>query len=209
MIIQRLAVGMLQTNCYLIGCEETRQGAVIDPGGDADRILQVIDRQELTVRYVLNTHGHFDHVAANADLIAATGATLAIHPADAPLLQENGGATWFGIEVPKSPPPGLELEPGTTLRLGELQIQVLATPGHTPGSVTFYEPDAGVAFDGDAIFSGGIGRTDLPGGDRETLMRSIRETLLALPDETVLYPGHGPRTTVAEEKGALQDTASS
>ena len=200
MLIYTVPVGITQTNCYIVGCEETREGVVIDPGANPERILAAIEESGLTIRYVLNTHCHFDHMGANAEIVAATGAPLALHPAELPILQAKGGASWFGVSVKESPLPDVELEPGQVIEVGRLRFQVLFTPGHSPGSVTFYEADEGVAFDGDVLFAGGIGRTDLPGGDWDTLMRSIREVLFALPDETKLYSGHGPATTVGHEK---------
>lgn len=200
MLLRSITVGITQTNCYLVGCEETREGVVIDPGGDAGRILKGIEAMGLTVRYVLNTHCHFDHMAANAEVVAVTGASLALHPAELPILQARGGASWFGVPVRESPLPEVYLEDGQILEVGTLQFRVLSTPGHSPGGVTFYLEEEGVAFDGDVLFAMGVGRTDLPGGDWDTLMRSIHEVLFALPDETVLYPGHGPQTTVGRER---------
>lgn len=200
MLLRTLTVGVVQTNCYLVGCEQTGEGVVIDPGGNPERILRAIHEIGLTVRYVLNTHCHFDHMAANADVLALTGALLGLHPAERPLLESRGGASWFGVPVRPSPPPDLELEPGQVLEVGALRFEVLYTPGHSPGGLTFYLESEGVAFDGDLLFAMGVGRTDLPGGDWETLLRSIREVLFALPDDTVLYPGHGPQTTVGHER---------
>ena len=200
MILRTIHVGITQTNCYIVGCEETHEGVVIDPGGNPKRILKAIEESGLTIRYVLNTHCHFDHMGANADVVAATGAPLALHPAELPILQSRGGATWFGVQVKESPMPDVELEDGQVLEVGTLRFQVLHTPGHSPGGVTFYLKEQGVAFDGDALFQMGIGRTDLPGGDWDTLARSIREVLFALPDETIIYSGHGPETTVGREK---------
>ena len=200
MLVHTVPVGITQTNCYIVGCEETQEGVVIDPGANPGRILKGIEESGLAIRYVLNTHCHFDHMGANADVVAATGAPLALHPAELPTLQAKGGAAWFGVLVKGSPLPDVELEDGQVLEVGTLRFQVLFTPGHSPGSVTFYEADAGMAFDGDVLFASGVGRTDLHGGDWDTLMRSIREVLFALLDETVLYPGHGPKTTVGQEK---------
>ena len=200
MILRTIHVGITQTNCYIVGCEETHEGVVIDPGGNPKRILKAIEESGLTIRYVLNTHCHFDHMGANADVVTATGAPLALHPAELPILQSRGGATWFGVQVKESPMPDVELEDGQVLEVGTLRFQVLHTPGHSPGGVTFYLKDQGVAFDGDALFQMGVGRTDLPGGDWDTLARSIREVLFALPDETIIYSGHGPETTVGREK---------
>ena len=200
MIIHTIPVGITQTNCYVVGCEETQEGVVIDPGGNPERILRTVEESGLTIRYVFNTHCHFDHMAANADVVAALGAPLALHPAELPLLQARGGASFFGVLVKESPLPDVELEEGQVLEVGTLRFQVLFTPGHSPGGVTFYLEEEGVAFDGDVLFAMGVGRTDLHGGDWDTLMRSIREVLFALPDETALYPGHGPKTTVGHEK---------
>jgi glyoxylase-like metal-dependent hydrolase (beta-lactamase superfamily II) len=193
-------VGITQTNCYIVGCPETREGVVIDPGGHPQRIAQALEQSGLTIRYVLNTHCHFDHIGANAETVAATGAPLALHPAEIPLLEAKGGAALFGVFVRESPPPDIELEPGRTLEIGALRFQVLYTPGHSPGGVTFYLAEQGAALVGDVLFAMGVGRTDLPGGDWNTLVRSIRDVLFALPDETVVYPGHGPETTVGREK---------
>lgn len=199
-ILNTIPVGMNRTNCYVVGCEETRQGAVIDPGGEGARIVREIERDELDIRYVLITHAHFDHIGAIGQVIEATGARLAIHPNERPLLEAGGGASMWGFKVDPSPAPDVELSDGQTIEVGELRFQVLFTPGHSPGGVTFYEADERVAFDGDVLFSNGIGRTDLPGGDRGTLMRSIKDVLFALPDETVIHSGHGPKTTVGREK---------
>jgi hydroxyacylglutathione hydrolase len=200
MLISTVHVGITQTNCYIVGCEETREGAVIDPGGHPERILKAIEESGLTIRYVLNTHCHFDHMGANAEIVAATGAPLALHPAELPILRAHGGASWFGVLVKESPLPDVELADRQVLEVGRLCFRVLYTPGHSPGGVTFYLKEEGVAFDGDVLFASGVGRTDLHGGDWDTMLRSIREVLFALPDETVLYPGHGPKTTVGQEK---------
>jgi hydroxyacylglutathione hydrolase len=199
-ILHTIPVGITQTNCYVVGCEETHEGAVIDPGGHPNRILKTIEESGLAIRYVLNTHCHFDHMGANAAVVTATGAPLALHPAELPILQARGGAAWFGVPVKASPMPDVELEDGQTLEVGTLRFQVLHTPGHSPGGVTFYLAEEGVAFDGDVLFQMGVGRHDLPGGDWDTLVRSIQEVLFTLPDDTVLYSGHGPKTTVGREK---------
>jgi len=200
MILHTVPVGITQTNCYVVGCDQTHEGVVIDPGGHPQRILKAIEQSGLTIRYVLNTHCHFDHMGANAEIIAATKAPLALHPAELPILQAKGGAAWFGVLVKESPLPDLELDGGQVLEIGTLRFQVLHTPGHSPGGLTFYLKEEHAAFDGDVLFEMGIGRTDLPGGDWNTLERSIREILYALPDDTTLYPGHGPQTTVGREK---------
>lgn len=199
-IFRQLPVGPIQTNCYLAGCAETREGVVIDPGEEPERILAEIRTLGLTIKYILNTHAHFDHILANGPLVKATGAPLALHPLDLPLLRQNGGAGLFGFDAPPSPEPDLLLAEGDTFSFGTHTFQVLFTPGHTPGHVSFYEEKAGVIFDGDVLFAGGIGRTDLPGGDYETLMASINHKLMVLPDETVVCSGHGPVTTIGRER---------
>jgi hydroxyacylglutathione hydrolase len=200
LIVETLPVGLIQTNCYVIGCEETREGAIIDPGGHPERILAAVDRRDLTIKYVLNTHAHFDHTEANGEIVRATGAPLAIHPLDRPLLEAAGGAALFGLRADPGPPPDLELADGDELKIGKLRFQVLHTPGHTPGHVSFYEPEEKVLFDGDVLFHRGVGRADLEGGNWQQLMDSIRRVLFALPDETVVYSGHGGPTTIGEEK---------
>ena len=200
MIVKMLQVGPIMTNCYIVGCEETKEGAVIDPGGHPERILAEVKRHGLTVKYVLNTHAHFDHTDANGALVQATGAPLALHPEDRSLLTAAGGAALFGLQADPSPSPDLDLGDGDELEIGDLCFRVLHTPGHTPGHVCFYEADEGVLFDGDVLFRRGVGRTDLPGGSWEQLLDSIQRVLFALPDETAVYSGHGPATTMGEEK---------
>ena len=200
MIIRTLPVGPLQTNCYVVGCEETHLGVVIDPGGDAADILAAVERDKLAIQYVLLTHAHFDHIGAVAEIVQATRAPLALHPDDLPILRARGGATMFGIFIRPSPAPSLALSDGQVIEVGKLELHVLHTPGHTPGHVTFHEATAKAAFDGDVLFQMGIGRTDFPGSSFHQLMESIRNKLFTLPDDTVVYPGHGPATTVGDEK---------
>ena len=200
MIIVTLPVGMIQTNCYIVGCDETKECAIIDPGGHPGRILAEVERRGLKVKVILNTHGHFDHTDANGALVQATGAPLAIHPEDRPLLEASGGAALFGVYANTSPPPDLELHEGDELEVGHLRFQVLHTPGHTPGHVCFYAAEQKVLFDGDVLFYQGVGRADLPGGDWLQLLDSIQRVLMVLPEDTVVYSGHGPATTIGEEK---------
>ena len=205
MIIKTLTVGPILTNCYIIGDEESKEGAIIDPGGDGKKILDEVRRLGLTIKYVIDTHGHFDHTLANGEVMAAlkaiqdTPPALAIHPADATLLSVGGGAAWFGILADPSPPADLELKEGDVLTLGRIKLEVWHTPGHSLGSVSLVCREESVVFDGDVLFNTGIGRTDLPGGDYHTLMNSIHR-LLTLPDETKVYSGHGPETTIGYEK---------
>jgi hydroxyacylglutathione hydrolase len=200
LIVVTLPVGMIQTNCYIAGCPETKVGAVIDPGGNPETILAEAEHHGLSIKYVLNTHAHFDHTDANGAIVQATGATLALHPQDLPLLNASGGAALFGLRADPSPLPELELHNDDELEVGNLRFQVLHTPGHTPGHVCFYEQAQGVVFDGDLLFHRSIGRTDLPGGSYQQMMHSIRDVLFALPDDTVVYSGHGPATTIGDEK---------
>jgi hydroxyacylglutathione hydrolase len=200
MLITTLSVGPLGTNCYIVGCKETLEGMVVDPGGHAERILAAVKEMGLTLKYVVNTHAHFDHVIANRAVLDATGATLVVHPDEVPALKAGGGARQFGFAVDPSPEPGLLVREGDTLQVGRLLFQIMHTPGHSPGHIALYEANEGVLFDGDVLFQQGIGRSDLPGGNHSTLMRSIREKVLTLPDETIVYSGHGPATTVGQEK---------
>jgi glyoxylase-like metal-dependent hydrolase (beta-lactamase superfamily II) len=200
LIVETLPVGPLQTNCYLVGCEATRLGAVIDPGGDAAEILSAIGRHRLKLEYILLTHAHFDHIGGVAELVEATHAPIALHPGDLPLLRARGGAAMFGVFMRPSPEPNVALSEGQVIEVGALRLNVLHTPGHTPGHVTFHALTAKAAFDGDVLFRQGIGRTDFPGSSYQQLMDSIRNKLFTLPDDTTIYPGHGPATTVGEER---------
>ncbi len=200
MIVKRLVVGPLQTNCYLAGCQETREGAIIDPGGDPQAILVEVEKAKLVIKYIVNTHCHFDHILANGDLMEATGAPLVIHRAEAPMLRAGGGASLFGLRVHDSPPANVLVDEGDVITLGRIELKVLHTPGHSPGGISLYNQAEGILFSGDTLFNMGIGRTDLPGGDFHTLMESIKTKILTLPDETVVYSGHGPQTTVGQEK---------
>jgi len=199
MILKALAVGPIMANCYIIGCEETRNAAVIDPGDEADRILTTLSEDKLTVRYILNTHGHFDHVGANMRLKEVTGAALAIHPDDAPMLDTlNMAAASFGMAVDNSPPPDLLINDGDTINIGNIKLKVIHTPGHSPGGVAFHTN--GIVFVGDTLFAGSIGRTDFPGGDYNTLISSVRNKLFLLGDDVQALTGHGPATTIGQEK---------
>jgi len=202
LIIKQLPVGPIQANCYIVGCEETKEGIVIDPGDEPDRILTEIEATGLTIKYILNTHAHFDHILANGELAEATGAPVALHPLDLPLWRQKGGAAFFGLDVSSVPEPDMELTEGDEIAFGTHTFKVLFTPGHSPGHVSFYDGNIGVIFDGDVLFAGGIGRTDLPGGSYETLMSTINEKLMVLPDETVVCSGHGPTTTIGQERAS-------
>ncbi len=196
----QLPLGPLQTNCYLVADSHTRDAVVIDPGWDAPVILDTLAQHQWTARAVLLTHAHFDHLGAVAGVVAATGAPFAMHPLDLPLMRQRGGGLAFGLDVPACPEPDRLLEAGQPLEAGRLRFDVLLVPGHTLGHVAFYHAGAGLVLSGDVLFRQGIGRTDLPGGNYQTLMRSIREGLLSLPDDTTVCPGHGTLTTIGDEK---------
>jgi len=200
LIVLTLPLGELQTNCFIAADSETKAAAVIDPGWDAPRVLTELKAHEWSLKYILLTHAHFDHIGAVADLVEATGAPGALHPADLPLLHHLGGAALFGYDIRPSPEPSLLLQPGQVIEVGQLRFTVLFVPGHTPGHIAFHEPQAKAVFSGDVLFRASIGRTDIPGGNRQTLLTSIRDQLLVLPDETTVFPGHGPATTIGAER---------
>ena len=200
MIVKMLPVGPLQANCYIAGCEKTRQAVVIDPGDEAQRILRAIQDLGLTATGILLTHAHFDHMAAADDLAQATGLPVAVHPDDLPLLKAGGGAALFGLPPVPTPFQVTSLATDQEIAIGEITLRVLHTPGHSPGHVCFHQPAKRIVFDGDVLFASGIGRTDLPGCSHEALMHSINEQLMTLPDDTTVYPGHGPATTIGHER---------
>lgn len=199
MIVECLTVGPLQTNCYVVADELNGSGVIIDPGGDAGKILKAVEKLGIKVSMVINTHGHFDHIMANREVVEATGAILAIHKDDEPLLRKGGGLFFLGAIV-SSPPPNLFLQEGDEVKVGKAYLKVIHTPGHSPGSISLYSPEEGILFCGDVLFCMGVGRWDFPGGDYRVLMDSILNKLLVLPDETTVYPGHGPSTTIGREK---------
>jgi hydroxyacylglutathione hydrolase len=200
-ILEPLAVGPLQTNCYIVGDEASREGIVIDPGGDAEMILEAVRRLKLKIKLVVDTHGHFDHIMANQEILAATGAPLAIHPDDASMLTNPlRSFSFFAGSFRPSPAATVSLTEGSTVEVGSTKLQVLHTPGHSPGSISLYCAEQKVVFDGDVLFYTGIGRTDFPGGSMRTLLQSIQDKLFTLPDDTVVYSGHGPQTTIGFER---------
>ena len=199
MIIKELAVGPIQANCYIVGCEETKAAAVIDPGDDVDRILMALAESELTVSCIINTHGHFDHVGANKRLKEVTGADIMIHELDAPMLSELAAtAGAMGLRADDSPPADRMLADGDTITFGSITMTVLHTPGHTLGGISLFAE--GHVFVGDTLFAGSVGRTDFPGGDFATLKASVKSKLYVLDDDVVVYPGHMGSTTIGREK---------
>ena len=199
LIIKELAVGPLMANCFICGCPNTKDAVVIDPGGDADMILRALAEEALTVKYIINTHGHFDHVSANGEMKDATGAEILIHPLDAPMLQSlSSNAAFFGISVENSPPCDQTIEEGDTVSFGDITLSVIHTPGHTPGGISLFTN--GIVFVGDTLFAGSIGRTDFPGGNFNTLISSIQTKLFKLDDTVKVLSGHGPETSIGREK---------
>ena len=199
LVLEHLLVGPLQANCFILGDEESGEAVIIDPGGDGDLILNHVTRKPWKVTAILNTHAHFDHIAANAAVKKGTGAPLMAPRGDSVYMaQAHVSARMYGLEVDASPEPDRLLDDGDIIELGDEKIAVVLTPGHTPGGATFVTP-IGI-FPGDSIFAGSIGRTDLPGGDYDTLINSIKDQILCLDDDTPVYPGHGPATTVGRER---------
>jgi len=199
LIIKRFMVGPIETNCYVVTCPETRETVVIDPGGYDAPLAEYIEDQKLPVKYIINTHSHFDHTGGNRKIKEATGAPLLIHKTEAGALSRTSAlGLMFGMRIDKSPPADQFIAEGDEITFGTITLKVTETPGHSPGSVTLYTDK--VAFVGDALFAGSIGRTDLPGGSYNTLIQSITEKILPLGDDTIVCSGHGPETTVGQEK---------
>jgi hydroxyacylglutathione hydrolase len=203
MILERLIVGMLQTNCYLLGDPHSRQAVVIDPGGDVDRIAVRLKHHQLELVNILNTHGHFDHVLDAWALKERLGGKVVLHASDKAILQDRSvGLVGMFSALKKSPKGAIDLwvREGDHIQVGGLRLEVIETPGHTPGHVSYYLSEANIIFVGDTLFAGSIGRTDFPGGSYDQLIRSVRTKIFPLVDSTVVYPGHGPETTVGQEK---------
>lgn len=198
MLLKTVTVGPLATNAYVFGSQETKEAIVIDPGAEGSRIAAELTSLGLTAVLLVSTHGHSDHTGGVAVLKAATGAVYAIHEADVPMLVRGSLLSQVFPDFHDAPGPDRLLKGGETLQVGEVGLLVLETPGHTPGSVCFYVQ--GMVFTGDTLFQMSIGRTDFPGGNQSQELTSIATKLLALPKSTVVYPGHGSQTTIADEK---------
>jgi glyoxylase-like metal-dependent hydrolase (beta-lactamase superfamily II) len=201
MIHEILPVGPLQCNCSVVGDEESREALVIDPGDEIDEVLARVRRHGLTVKQIIITHAHIDHVGGAMKLKQATGAPILLNQNDTALLKMvDEQAAWVGMAPPGTVTIDADLADAATLRAGKLAATVIHTPGHTQGSVCLYFELEKKLIAGDTLFAGSIGRTDLPGGSFQKIMKSLHERVLALPDETLVVPGHGPLTTIGKER---------
>jgi len=199
MLVKKLVVGELQTNCYVLGDEKSKEAVVIDPGGDLEDIEKVIQKEGLIIKYIILTHGHADHIAALTELKKRTNALIYIHAADADMLVEPSyNLSFFTGENLVCPKADKFLDDGDRIKVGDLELEVLHTPGHSPGGISLFTDK--VIFTGDTLFCEGIGRSDLPGASHAQLLQSIKNKILSKPDDTVVYPGHGPETTIGDEK---------
>ena len=198
MILNKLVVGPLASNCYIVGSESNKEGMIIDPGDEAEVILRNVKDLGLEIKSIVLTHGHIDHIGALKEVKKVTGAEVAIHTDEAKSLQRQSSSTLLGLSYPTPLPPDRLLQDGDSMDIGDLHFLVLHTPGHSPGGICLL--GQGVVFSGDTLFNYGIGRTDLPGGSYSQLMNSIHTKLMILPDDTAVYPGHGPETTIGTER---------
>ena len=199
-LVACVTVGIFQENCYLYACPETHEAVIIDPGDEAERILQQIAELKLVPKYILNTHGHIDHIGAIDEVSAVYPVPLAIHPADMPMYTDEHTARMYRRKAPLvQRKPDILLQEGDVLSFGTLSLRVLHTPGHTPGGVCFVSEPYCI-FSGDTLFQRSIGRTDFEGGDHDQIVQSIRDKLYMLDEDLVVFPGHGSPTTIGEEK---------
>jgi hydroxyacylglutathione hydrolase len=199
MIIKVLQVGMIGTNCFIVGCPQTNEAMIIDPGDEGEKIMDVVKKSGLKVTSIVNTHGHWDHIGANQKVKELSGAPMMIHEKDAAFLTDGKlNMASFMRDEGKGPAADIILKEGDNIKVGQLVFKVLHTPGHTPGGISLVGDKT--VFVGDTLFFGSIGRTDLPGGDYKVLINSIKEKLLPLGDDFVVYPGHGPQTSIGKEK---------
>ena len=201
MVFESLVVGPLGVNCFILGCDKTGQGIIVDAGDDAGSIIAAAERSGLIISQVISTHGHFDHVGANRAVMEHFKARLLIHAADVPMLGRAADvARAYGMQGDNSPEPEQFLTDCMEISFGSCRLTVLHTPGHTPGGCCLYLAEEKIVITGDTLFADSIGRTDLPGGSHQQLLESIRTKLFTLPDDVTAYPGHGPETTIGHEK---------
>ncbi len=201
MIHEILPVGPLQCNCSIVGDEVSREGMVIDPGDDIDEILAIVHKHGLTVKQIVVTHAHIDHVGGAMKLKSATGAPILLNQNDYGLLKMlSMQAKWIGIPTPEPVLIDQSITSGDKIVAGSLSANVIHTPGHTEGSICLYFAPEQKLIAGDTLFAGSIGRTDLPGGSYEKIVNSLHEQVLTLPDDTIVVPGHGPLTSIGEER---------
>lgn len=201
MIHEILTVGPLQCNCSILGDETSREAIVVDPGDEISRIIDTLKRHQLTVKQIIVTHAHIDHIAGAQHLKRLTGAPILYNQNDLPLVKMmDVQAGWLGVPTPEVAPPDASLENGAVVGIAGLTGSILHTPGHTEGSICLYLPEQKLLLAGDTLFAGSVGRTDLPGGDTRKLLKSIHDSLLVLPDEVTVIPGHGPATTIGSER---------
>ncbi len=200
-MLTKITVGSLETNCYVLSDDETSDAVIIDPGADGDMIIEHIKQLGLKPGLILNTHGHFDHIGANAAVKDEFDIDLMIHGNDVMLLSEaKSHAAGFGFPGTPSPGPNHTFKDGETITLGSMKLTVVHTPGHTPGCVCFYKEDEALLVTGDTLFAGSVGRTDLPGGSFPTLIDSLRTKIMPFDDNVRVLPGHGPGSTIGHEK---------
>jgi glyoxylase-like metal-dependent hydrolase (beta-lactamase superfamily II) len=201
MIHRILPVGPLQCNCSILGDEQTREAMVIDPGDQIEDILEVLGQEKLNLKQIVVTHAHIDHVGGAMKLKAATGAPILMNQNDYALLKMlDMQAAWVGMRPPGAVEVDEAVEEGRVLRIGRVSGNVVDTPGHTEGSICLYFPAEKKLIAGDTLFAGSIGRTDLPGGSFDKIIRSLHTRVLSLPDDTLVVPGHGPQTTIGDER---------
>ncbi len=201
MLLNTVVVTEFMTNCYIVGDDSTKEAVVIDPGGEAEKILREVEKMGVTVTAVVNTHAHVDHIGALRDVKDALGVSVMLHPGELPVLKSASRmARLFGVTIDDPPEPDRLLKEGDEIAVGGMSLKVLETPGHSPGGISLVTSDGKVCFAGDSLFAGSIGRTDLPGGDYNTLIQSIKSKLIPLGDDVKVFTGHGPATTIGTER---------
>ena len=202
MFVKQLEVGNLSVFAYIVGCKDTGEGLVIDPAGDADRIISICNENGIQIKYIVNTHSHTDHTMGNADMVSKTGAKIIIHEDEKDLITKKPSFLLSMFSPKESPPADITVKEGDTIDIGKLSLNVIFTPGHSPGGISLHVN--GYLFTGDTLFVGGVGRTDLPGASWQLMLDSIKTKILTFPDETIIMPGHNygyaPTSTVKQEK---------